>query len=118
MRFIALNDGASMGAQRYRMLFFDLLQGRDGDLRMTVIANHARMMGTENRWIVARHCLVAQALCRSMCSSLMRPSAGRGEGVHAVLDPLRFDLAVRRGCGNRCCRCALRDEASRRPPPR
>ena len=45
-------------------------------LTMTVIANHAKMMGTENRWIVRG--VNGGAVCSLLkCSSLMQPSASR-----------------------------------------
>ena len=55
MRFIALNDGASVGFSDTECSFSTCSSGGTPILTMTVIANHAKMMGTENRWIDPRY---------------------------------------------------------------
>src|ERR1700686_4486638 len=52
MRLSALIDGASLGSSDTECSFSTCSSGGTPILTMTVIANHAKMMGTENRWIV------------------------------------------------------------------
>jgi hypothetical protein len=76
MRVIAWTDGASVGVSDTECALSTSSSGGTATAKTTAIPNHARMMSTENLWIV-------RAMNgRSVCSwttglLLMRPSAGR-----------------------------------------
>ena len=52
MRSIALNDGASLGVSDTECSFSTCSSGGRPIVTMTVIANHAKIMGSASRWIV------------------------------------------------------------------
>ncbi len=52
MRFIALTDGASCGVSDNACSLSTCSSEGTPIVTMTAIANHAKMMSTENRWIV------------------------------------------------------------------
>jgi hypothetical protein len=76
MRVAALNDGASSALSDTECSFSTCSSEGTPILTMTAIANHAKMMGTENRWIVRATNGGVVCLLPAWWS-LMRPSAGR-----------------------------------------
>ena len=52
MRCIALNDGASFGVSDIALSFSTCSSEGTAILRITAIATHPRMIGTESRWII------------------------------------------------------------------
>ena len=113
MRFIALNDGASVGLSDTECSFSTCSSEGTPILTMTVIASHAKMMGTENRWIV--RATNGGAVC-SLPMCMVRRSCGLqqagGKGVHFVRDLLGFDLTVHQDAAANAVTIALRHDTS------